>query len=184
MFQSHNRCVGTLLSWTKYSVLIWLCEMVPWEIPAILCIRTTIVQMTETQEKRTLNHTLSYLVQGFANQIFFLNIRWSLSRSSHTSAKNGLCPAVRVKNTTQQTHSGEPSVYCDGCRGTFTRWASLEPPQRIHMERNHISVLTVVILLQVSALQRQKPFHKGEESWWLELLSLLSPLVFISIKIS
>lgn len=100
MFQSHNRCVGTLLSWTKYSVLIWLCEMVSWEIPAILCIRTTTVQMTETQEKRTLNHTLSYLVQGFANQTFFLNIRWSLSRSSHTSAKNGLCPAVQVKNTT------------------------------------------------------------------------------------
>lgn len=61
---SQQMCSGTGLMDTTQSVLIWLREMVPREIPATLCIRTITAQMTETQEKGTSSFIFVLFVAG------------------------------------------------------------------------------------------------------------------------
>lgn len=155
-------------------------------LPGPLHVWIITAKMTETQKRKDPNHTSTLsVVKASAYQTFYPNIRWSIHRIRHPSAKNGVWPLSTWQRHGQTYYAGRP-FSCVECEGTFTGLEPLQAYQQVRTgEKPHFCVSCGLAFTEPCALTRRDGLIKqrnpsGWDSSVYNHLSVLSPLRLIA----
>lgn len=130
------------------------------------CAWTITAQMTETQKREAPNHTsVLFVVRVSANQTFYPNIKWSIHRTSHTSAKNMVWPLSSwsgSKDTDKHTVEGASSTVLN-VEGPSPGWNPCKAIRAATLERNHTLCFLWSFFHWVRCSEEARWTHRAEK---------------------